>query len=94
MFSSVVYLNLATLQNLTLEYLGALYPFVLILFSYFIIKLHDRSTTFRVTVWKPFHKVLTIFQRSLDFRTPIRVLSVIYLMLASLLGYFSYITIL
>ena len=64
-------LNVTTLQVLALEYLIALYPFVLILFSYFIIELYDRKVTFIVTVWKPFHKVLNMFQRSWDIRTSV-----------------------
>ena len=55
-----VCLNVTTLQALALDYLVALYPFVLILFSYFIIELYDRKVTFIVTVWKPFHQVLTL----------------------------------
>ena len=64
-------LNVTTLQALALEYLIALYPFVLILFSYFLIVLHDRRVKFIVTVWKPFKKVLTIFQKSWDIYTSV-----------------------
>ena len=38
---SDICLNVTTLQALTLDYLVALYPFLLILISYFIIELHD-----------------------------------------------------
>ena len=74
MFRSVIpdiCLNVTTLQALALEYLVSLYPFVLILFSYFFIELYDRKVTFIVTVWKPFHKVLTIFRRFWDVRTSV-----------------------
>ena len=64
-------LNITTIQSLALEYLIAIYPFVLILLSYFIIKLHDRKCKFIVTVWKPFHKVLNIFKKTWDIRTSI-----------------------
>ena len=64
-------LNVTTLQALALEYLIALYPFVLILFSYFLIVLHDRRVKFIVTVWKPFKKVLAIFRKSWDICTSV-----------------------
>ena len=63
--------NVTTLQALALEYLVVLYPFVLILLSYFIIELYDRKNFFIVTVWKPFHQVLTMFRRSWDIRTSV-----------------------
>ena len=46
-------LNVTTLQALALEYLIALYPFVLTLFTYFLIVLHDRKVTFIITLCKP-----------------------------------------
>ena len=64
-------LNVTTLQALALEYLIALYPFVLILFSYILIILHDRRVAFVVTVWIPFKKVLAIFRKSWDIRTSV-----------------------
>ena len=54
-------LNVTTIQILSLEYLITLYPFVLILFSYFLIILYDRRVPVVVIVWNPFNKVLTIF---------------------------------
>ena len=64
-------LNVTTLQALALDYLIALYPFVLILLSYILIELHDRQYTIIVTIWKPFRKVLSIFRKSWDIRTSI-----------------------
>ena len=64
-------LNVTTLQALALDYLIALYPFVLILLSYLLIKLHDRQFAIIVVIWKPFHKVLSMFRRSLDIRTSV-----------------------
>ena len=64
-------LNITTLQALALGYLIALYPFVLILFSYFLVVLHDRRVAFVVIIWTPFKKVLAIFQKSWDIRTSI-----------------------
>ena len=66
-----VCLNVTTLQTLALEYLIALYPFVLILVSYFLIVLHDRGVPVIVTIWKPFNKVLTSFRKSWNIRTSV-----------------------
>ena len=64
-------LNVTTLQALALDYLIALYPFVLILLSYILIELHDRQFALVVTIWKPFRKVLSMFRKSWDIRTSI-----------------------
>ena len=64
-------LNVTTLQALALEYLVALYPFVLILLSYILIELHDRRVSFIVTLWKPFKNVLSVFRQSWDIRTSV-----------------------
>ena len=64
-------LNVTTLQALALEYLIALYPFILILFLYLLIVLYDRRVSFVVTVWAPFKKVLTIFRKSWDIHTSV-----------------------
>ena len=52
-------LHITMLQALALEYLIALYPFVLILISYFVIQLYDNKCTLIVTLWKPFRKMLS-----------------------------------
>ena len=54
-------LSVTTLQALALDYLIALYPFVLILLSYILIELHNRWLTVVVIIWKPFLKVLSVF---------------------------------
>ena len=64
-------LNVTTLQAITLDYLLALYPFVLILLSYLLIELHDRRFAVIVIMWKPFRKVLFVFRKSWDIRTSI-----------------------
>ncbi len=64
-------LNVTTLQALALEYLIALYPFVLIITSYLILVLYDRNCLFLVYAWKPFKKLQTKVQRSWDIRTSI-----------------------
>ena len=64
-------LNVTTLQALALDYLLALYPFLLIILSYFIIELYDRKCVFIVAVWKPFYKMLTRLQTSWNVRTSV-----------------------
>ena len=66
-----VCLDITTLQALALDYLIALYPFLLILVSYFIIELHDRKFVCIVTAWKPFHKLLTLIHMTYDIRTSV-----------------------
>ena len=64
-------LNVTTLQALALDYLPALYSYVLILFSYFLIELYDRKLACIAIAWKPFHKLLTFFRKSWDIRTSV-----------------------
>ena len=64
-------LNVSTIQALALDYLVALYPFVLIPLSYFIIELYDRKCTIIVLAWKPFKKILTFFRMSWEIRTSV-----------------------
>ena len=64
-------LNISTLQALALDYLLAVYPFVLILLSYFFIELYDRKVSCIVTIWKPFHRMLSSFRRSWNTRTSV-----------------------
>ena len=74
LFHSVVpdiCLNVTTLQALALEYFIALYPFLLILVSYFFIELYDRNFRLIVAAWKPFQKLLAILHRSWDIRTTV-----------------------
>ena len=66
-----VCLNVSTLQALAMDYLVALYPYVLILFSYFTIELYDRKCPCVVVMWKPFHKVLSLFRKKWHFRTSV-----------------------
>ena len=62
---------LALSKALALEYLIVLYPFVLTLFSYFLIVLHDRKVTFVIAVWKPFGKMLEKLRTSWNIRTSV-----------------------
>ena len=64
-------LNVTTLQALAMDYLLALYPFILIVVSYILIDLHDQQYTVVVAMWKPFQQVLSIFRKSWNIRTSV-----------------------
>ena len=64
-------LNVTTVQALALDYLPALYPFLLIVVSYVFIELYDRKAACIVAMWSPFRRVLTLFRKSWDIRTSI-----------------------
>ena len=70
-FLPSIFLNVSTIQALALDYLVALYPFVLILLSYFIIELYDRKYIIIVIAWKPFKKIVSFYRTSWDIRTSI-----------------------
>ncbi len=62
-------LNVSTLQALALDYLVAFYPFLLLLTSYFCIKLYDRKVCFIIAIWKPFQSMISIFRKSWNVQT-------------------------
>ena len=64
-------LNVTTLQALALDYLVAIYPFLLILISHMIIKLYDSQISFITLIWKPFQALLANFRQSMDVRTSV-----------------------
>ena len=64
-------LNVTTLQALALDYLVALYPLLLILFSHMIIKLHDSHVRCIRFMWRPFRALLAKVRESIDIRTSI-----------------------
>ncbi len=64
-------LNITTLQALALDYLIAFYPFLLILISHVIIKLHDSQVSIITIIWKPFQVLLATFRESMDVRTSV-----------------------
>ena len=63
--------DVTTLQALALEYLIALYPFVLVLISYLLIALHHRRVPAVAFVWMPFKTVLTVFRKSWNIHTSV-----------------------
>ena len=65
-------LNVTTLQALALEYLIALYPFVLIAISYLTITLYsNRKFSLLLYAWRPFQKLQAKLRKSWDVRTSI-----------------------
>ena len=63
--------NLTTLQFLALGYLTALFPLILLATCFICIKLHDRNFRPLVWLWRPCHRCLSRFHRSLDSKTSI-----------------------
>ncbi len=60
--------NLSPLSVISLDYIVGVYPLLLILLTYVVIKIHDRSV---VCVWvcKPTTKVLSLFRRKWNIHT-------------------------
>ena len=58
-----------TLTALALDVAVGVYPLLLILITYFLIKLYDRNFTPLVTVWKPFATFVGLFRRNWDIKT-------------------------
>ena len=71
LFTHSVYINhsayivspkLTALHVLTMDYVIAIYPLLLILVTYLFVMLHDR---YRIVIWlwSPFHRCLTYFRK-------------------------------
>ena len=54
------------LHVMALEYCVALYPFLLIIVTYFLIKMYDQNYTLIVLAWKPFKWCLKSYNRRID----------------------------
>ena len=63
--------NMTALQVVSLEYLVALYPLLLITVTYILIELHDRGNRVLVSMWRPFHRCYTHFRRQWNPKTTI-----------------------
>ena len=59
-------LKVDTLQALSLDYLIAFYPLILIVITYILIELHDRDCILIVILWKPFSKCFSSFRSKLN----------------------------
>ena len=60
--------NASTLQILSLDYITAVYPLVLIILTYTLVTLHYHNCRPVVWLWRPFLRCCIRFQRQLDIR--------------------------
>ena len=58
--------KLTTIHILSLEYIIAFYPLVLIAIVYICVELHDRDCRVLVCLWKPFHRCFSHLRRRWD----------------------------
>ena len=61
--------NMTIIQALTLDYLIAFYPLILLLVAFSLLSLHSKNNSVTVALWRPFHKVLTPCLRTLHIKT-------------------------
>ena len=61
--------NMNILQILTLDYIIAAYPLLLIVITFCLVELHDHNCTIVVLLWKPFRRCFIRFHRQWDIRT-------------------------
>ena len=64
-------LNITTLQTITLDYVIALYPLLLIAATYALVQLHARGCRLIVQIWRPFNKCCARFSRIMDIQSSI-----------------------
>lgn len=58
----------SSLQILALDYVIAVYPLLLIVLSYLLVKLYYKNWTLIVLLWKPFQRCCTWFNRQLNIQ--------------------------
>ena len=63
-----LYPNITYQQVLILDYAVAVYPLLLILITYILVKLHDNFAIV-VWLWRPFHKCLVLFRKQWNIRS-------------------------
>ena len=71
MFNLGICLDMSPLSVVALDYIIAVYPFLLTILSYILIELHDRNFRILVFLWKPFRCIFTLFRRNWDIRTSV-----------------------
>ena len=62
-FHSPICLDVPPLLTFALDYVGAFYTLLLILFSYLLIKLHSHNVRVIVCLWAPLDHILTVFNQ-------------------------------
>ena len=55
--------EMTTLQVLALDYAIAVYPLLLIVFTYLLVEMHDHNVRIVVWLWKPFHAYFVCFRK-------------------------------
>ena len=70
-FNLSICLGTDTLQNLALDMVVGIYPLLLMILSYFLIHLYDNNFRLLVILWKPFHRVFSLFHRNWEIRTSV-----------------------
>ena len=73
-----------TLTALALDVAVGVYPLLLILITYVLIKLYDRNFTPLVTVWRPFATFVALFRRNWDIKTSLVDAFITFLYLCSI----------
>ena len=58
-----------TIEVIALDYVIAVYPLVLLVVAYLLVKLHDSDIHFIVLLWKPFHRCFAHFRRHWNIKT-------------------------
>ena len=61
--------HITSLQSAAIEGSIGLYPLVLLCVLYSVVKLHDRGSRVFVTLWKPFHILLSRFRQKLNLKS-------------------------
>ena len=68
LFNFGICLHMSPLSVVTLDYVIAVYPFLLTVLSF---ELHDKNIRILVFIWKPFRCIFTLFRRNWDIRTSV-----------------------
>ena len=58
-----------SIQIIALDYVIAVYPLVLLVVAYLLVKLHDSDICFNVLLWRPFHRCFVNFRRDWNIKT-------------------------
>ena len=82
-FSSEVCLDIDTLQTLSLDFAVGLYPFVLMVLTYFLIDLYDKNFKPVVLIWRPFRSVFRRFRNKWEIKTSLIDAFVTFLLLTN-----------
>ena len=64
-----LYPETSTVQILALNYVIAVYPLVLLVVTYLLVKLHDSHINLIVWLWRPFHRCFVHFRRDWNIKT-------------------------